>query len=205
MPSPKNLTGLRVAILVTDGFEQVELVEPRQALVQAGVAASVVSPDSIISSITPNSSVVPKSGHVRGWKFTEWGDEFPIDMPLDQARPGDFDALLLPGGMINPDILRLNPKAVAFVKAFLDANKPVAAICHGPWTIIDAGGARGRRITSWPSLKSDLMNAGAEWVDQDVVVDCNLISSRKPDDIPAFNREILHLLAEVRGRTAQIA
>jgi protease I len=198
MPSPYNLKGLKVAILVTDGFEQVELVEPQRALHQAGAATSIVSPDSIISTITPNSSVVPKSGHVRGWKLTEWGDEFPIDVPLDQARPNDFDALLLPGGMINPDILRLNPNAIAFVKVFLDAGKPVAAICHGPWTIIDAGGARGRRITSWPSLKTDLKNAGAEWVNQEVVVDGNLISSRKPDDIPAFNQEILQVLSQIR-------
>jgi protease I len=200
MTHPTDLKGLKVAILVTDGFEQVELVEPRKALDQAGATTSIVSPDSIIHMITPNSSVVPKSGNVRGWKLTEWGDEFPFDVPLDRAQPSEYDALLLPGGMINPDILRLNSNAVSFVKAFFDAAKPVAAICHGPWTVIDAGGARGRRMTSWPSLKTDLRNAGADWMDQEVVVDGNLVSSRKPDDIPAFNREILKLLREVRER-----
>jgi len=175
-----NLKGLKVAILVTDGFEQVELAEPRKALDRAGATTSVVS---------------PKSGRVRGWNFTDWGDEIPVDVSLDRARPDDFDALHLPGGVMNPDTLRMLPKAVAFVKAFFDAGKPVAVICHGPWTVIEAGTARGRRIASWPSLKTDLRNAGAEWVDQEVVVDGNLVSSRKPDDIPAFNREMIGLFS----------
>ena len=175
-----NLKGLKVAILVTDGFEQVELAEPRKALDRAGATTSVVS---------------PKSGRVRGWNFTDWGDEIPVDVSLDRARPDDFDALHLPGGVMNPDTLRMLPKAVAFVKAFFDAGKPVAVICHGPWTVIEAGAARGRRIASWPSLKTDLRNAGAEWVDQEVVVDGNLVSSRKPDDIPAFNREMIGLFS----------
>jgi protease I len=118
-------------------------------------------------------------------------------MPLDQARPDDFDALLLPGGVLNPDKLRMQPKAVAFVKSFFDAGKPVAAICHGPWTIIETGAARGRRMTSWPSVKTDLRNAGAEWVDQEAVVDDNLVTSRKPDDIPAFNRAMIELFGRV--------
>jgi protease I len=180
----EHLTGLKVAILVEDGFEQVELVEPRKALDQAGAETCIVS---------------PKDERVRGWTFTDWGDEFPVDVALDRAQPHDFDALLLPGGVMNPDALRIQAKAVAFVKAFFDAGKPVAVICHGPWTVIEAGAARGRRIASWPSLKTDLHNAGAEWVDAAVVVDHNLVSSRKPDDIPAFNRGMIEVFSQVRG------
>jgi len=139
----ETVDGLKVAILVTDGFEQVEMAEPRKALDEAGAETQLVS---------------PKDGQVKAWKFTEWGDTFPVDMPLDNARPEDFDALLLPGGVINPDKLRT--LAVAFAKAFFDAGKPVAAICHGPWTIIEAGAARGRRPTSWPSLRTDLKTPG---------------------------------------------
>jgi protease I len=184
----ENLKGLKVAILIEDGFEQVEMVEPRKALDQAGAETRIVS--------TKNKSV-------RGWKFKEWGDEFPVDLPIDQAQPRDFDALLLPGGVINPDKLRMQPKAVEFVKAFFDAGKPVASICHGPWTVIEAGAARGRRIASWPSLKTDLRNAGAEWVDQEAVVDGNLVTSRNPDDIPAFNREMIALFSQQSRRQAQ--
>lgn len=180
----KTLNGLKVAILVTDGFEQVEMTEPRKALDEAGAETQLVS---------------PKDGQVKAWKFTEWGDTFPVDMPLHSARPEDFDAILLPGGVINPDELRTLPQAVAFAKAFFDAGKPVASICHGPWTIIEAGAARGRRLTSWPSLKTDLGNAGAEWVDQEVVVDQGLVTSRKPDDIPAFNAEVIKLFASAGG------
>ena len=183
----ENLTGLKVAILVTDGFEQVELTEPRKALDQAGAQTSVVS---------------PKEGRVRGWKFTEWGDEVAVDHPLERAKPDEFDALVLPGGVINPDKLRLIPKAVEFVKWFFNANKPVAAICHGPWMVIEAGAAEGRKIASWPSLKTDLRNAGAEWMDEEAVVDGNLVSARKPDDIPAFNREVNKLFSRAQRRTA---
>ena len=172
------LDGDRIAILVTDGFEQVELLQPRKALDEAGAETAVVS---------------PKDRVVRGWNFTDWGTEVPVDVKLDDADPEDFDALLLPGGVINPDSLRIQPKAVAFVKAFFDAGKPVAAICHGPWTVIEAGAARGRRVTSWPSLKTDLKNAGADWVDQEAVEDRGLVTSRKPDDIPAFNRAMIAL------------
>lgn len=179
----QGLNGLKVAILVTDGFEQVELTEPRKALDQAGADTRIVS---------------PKDSEVRGWNFTDWGQKLPVDLKLDQARPEMFDALLLPGGVINPDKLRMEPKAVAFVKAFFDAGKPVAAICHGPWTIIEAGQAHGRKMTSWPSLKTDLRNAGAEWVDQEAVVDGKLVTSRKPDDIPAFTREMLRLFAAAK-------
>lgn len=177
-----ELLGIRVAILVDNGFEQVELAEPRKALDKAGAKTSIVS---------------PQEKQVRGWQFKEWGDAFSVDVPLDQARPDDFDALLLPGGVMNPVKLRMQPRAVQFVKAFLDAGKPVAAICHGPWSIIEAGAARGRHIASWPSIKTDLRNAGAEWVDKEVVVDANLVSSRKPDDIPAFNREMIKLFSQV--------
>jgi protease I len=179
------LDGVKVAILVTDGFEQVELLEPRKALDEAGAKTSVVS---------------PKDDRARGWNFTEWGDYVPVDVKLNDARPEDFDALLLPGGVINPDTLRMIPQAVAFAKAFFDAGKPVAAICHGPWTVIETGAARGRRIASWPSLKTDLRNAGATWMDEECVVDGNLVSARKPDDIPAFNRGVIEQFGKVRQR-----
>lgn len=186
----ETLNGVKVAILVTDGFEQVEMTEPRQALDDAGAETRIVS---------------PKDGQVKAWNFTEWGDTFPVDMPLDGARPDEFDALLLPGGVINPDMLRTLPDAVAFAKAFFDAGKPVASICHGPWTIIEAGAARGRRLTSWPSLRTDLLNAGAEWVDQQVVVDQGLVTSRNPGDIPAFNPAVIDLFARARSPQAAVA
>jgi protease I len=182
-----NLNGLKVAILVTDGFEQVELTEPRKALDQAGAETRIVS---------------PKNARVRGWNFTDWGDEFPVDMALDRAHAQDFDALLLPGGVMNPDALRMQPKAVEFVQAFFYAGKPVAAICHGPWTVIEAGAARGRQIAAWPSLKTDLNNAGARWVDQEAVVDGNLVTSRKPDDIPAFNQRMIELFSRTASQRA---
>lgn len=180
-----DLKGLTVAIMVDNGFEQVELTEPRRALEEAGAETLVVS---------------PQRERVRGWDFTEWGDDVPVDVDLDRARPAEFDALLLPGGVMNPDRLRMHPEAVAFARHFFDAGKPVAVICHGPWTVVEAGVARGRRITSWPSLKTDLRNAGAEWVDQEVVVDRNLVSSRKPDDIPAFNRAMIELFSRAPRR-----
>jgi PfpI family intracellular protease len=179
------LKGLTVAILVTDGFEQVELAEPRKALDQVGAQTRVVS---------------PKAERVRGWKHTDWGDAVRVDVPLDQAKPEDFDALLLPGGVMNPDSLRMLPKAVAFAKAFFDAGKPVAAICHGPWMVVETGAANRRRVTSWPSLKTDLTNAGADWVDKQVVVDQKLVTSRNPDDIPAFNREMIQLFGAAGAR-----
>jgi protease I len=185
----ENLKGVKVAILVTDGFEQVEF-EPRKALDGAGADTSIVS---------------PKPDQVRGWNFTDWGDNFPVDVALDRTRPADFDALLLPGGVINPDKLRIEPKGVDFIKSFFAADKPVAAICHGPWTLIEAGAALGKRIAAWPSLKTDLKNAGAEYVDQGVVVDGKLVSSRKPDDIPALNRETIALFSQVHRRTQSVA
>ena len=180
-----ELSGLRVAILVADGFEQVELTDPRKALDAAGAITRVVS---------------LKAGKVKGWKGTDWGDEVAVDVTLDEVQAREFDALLLPGGVNNPDTLRTQKAAVSFVKEFFQASKPVAAICHGPWTIIEAGEARGRKMTSWPSLHTDLANAGADWVDQEVVVDRGLVTSRKPDDLPAFNRETIKLFAASRGQ-----
>ena len=176
----KNLQGKKIAILATDGFEQAELLESRKALDEIGAETKVVS---------------LKSGKIKGWKLTDWGQEVPVDLTLSDASAADFDALLLPGGVMNPDKLRMEPKAVAFVKSFFDAKKPVAAICHGPWTIIEAGAAKGRKIASWPSIKTDLRNAGAEWIDKEAVTDGNLVTARKPDDIPAFNRAMIELFS----------
>jgi protease I len=176
-----KLDGKRVAILVENGFEQSELAEPKKALEQAGAKTQVVS---------------PVHGKVKGWKHTDWGEEVAVDVPLEKADAKDFDALLLPGGVMNPDKLRLHPKAIEFVRAFVQSGKPIAAICHGPWTLIDAGGVRGRKMTSWPTLRTDLENAGARWVDDQVVVDRGLVTSRKPDDIPAFNAKMIELFAQ---------
>lgn len=176
-----QLNGKRVAILVEKGFEQVELTEPKSALEFAGATTQIVS---------------PQDGTVKGWNHTDWGDEFPVDLPLGEANAEDFDALLLPGGVMNPDKLRINPQAQKFVRAFSDAGKPIAAICHAPWMLIDAGVAEGRTLTSYPTLQRDLQNAGATWVDQEVVVDNGLVTSRNPDDIPAFNRKMVEEIAE---------
>ncbi len=176
----QSLQGKKVAILVADGFEQVELTEPQKALEQAGARTQIVS---------------PAEGKVKGWNHTEWGQQLPVDVPLKAAKPDDYDALLLPGGVMNPDKLRILPEAQRFVKSFFDAGKPVAAICHAPWTLIDAGVAKGKKLTSWPTLQNDLKNAGAQWVDQQVVTDGNLVTSRKPDDIPAFNQAMVELFA----------
>jgi len=178
---PNELKGKRVAILVTEGFEQVEMTEPKAALEAAGAQTSIVS---------------PARGRVQGWKHFDKADTFPVDVPLNQAHSGDFDALLLPGGVANPDQLRMLPDAVTFVREFFDEGKPVAAICHALWTLIEAEVVKGRTLTSWPSLKTDLRNAGARWVDQEVVTDNGLVSSRKPADIPAFNRKMIEEFAE---------
>ena len=186
----RTLEGKKVAILVADGFEQVELTEPRKALDAAGAKTQIVS---------------PKDGQVRGWQHTEWGDPMKVDVPLKQAAAENFDALLLPGGVLNPDKLRMIPEAVQFVKAFFQAGKPVAAICHGPWSIIEAGEAKGRRIASWPSLRTDLRNAGAHWVDEPAVVDGNLVSARNPDDIPSFNQAMIELFSRSKIDQRQVA
>lgn len=178
-----ELRGKRIAALVENGFEQVELLEPRKALEQAGAKVDVIS---------------PQKSEVKGWNHTDWGQPVKVDVPLDQARPEDYDGLLLPGGVISPDKLRINARAVEFVKAFAASGQPIAAICHGPWTLIEAGAVRGRKMTSWPSLQNDLRNAGAQWVDQEVCVDNGLVTSRKPDDIPAFNRKMIEEFAEGR-------
>lgn len=182
-----TLTGIRVAILATDGFEQSELLEPRRSLEEAGALTEVVS---------------LKDGTIQGWNHDEQGDSVEVDTTLESVDVKDYDALLLPGGVMNPDALRMDSTAVAFVKAFFDARKPVAAICHGPWTVIEAGAARGRTLTSWPSLKTDIKNAGGTWVDQEVVVDGNLVTSRNPKDIPVFNREVAKLFATAQSRAA---
>ncbi|HEU0180514.1 MAG TPA: type 1 glutamine amidotransferase domain-containing protein [Blastocatellia bacterium] len=185
----QKLSGKKVAILVADGFEQVELTEPKKALEQAGAVAHIVSPN---------------KEQVKGWNHTEWGDKFPVDVVLDKADPDDYDALLLPGGVMNPDKLRRNEHALRFVRAFFNSDKPVAAICHGPWTLIDAGVVKGRRLTSYESIQTDLKNAGAEWVNEEVVVNQGLVTSRKPDDIPVFNREMIEEFAEGARQLSQL-
>jgi protease I len=168
-------------MLVANGFEQIELTEPKLALEEQGAKVSIVSPE---------------KEKVKGWDHTDWGDEFDVDVPLDDAKAEDFDALVLPGGVMNPDKLRRNEQALQFVRHFVEAGKPTAAICHGPWTLIDAGLVCGRRMTSYESIQSDLRNAGADWVDAEVVVDNGLVTSRKPDDLPAFNRKVIEEIAE---------
>jgi protease I len=170
------LEAKRVAIIATDGVEQVELVDVRRALDDAGAETILVS---------------PKADSIQAFKHHEKGDRFPVDMTLADARPTDFAALYLPGGVANPDALRMDKKAVQFVREFMAADKPVAAICHGPWLLVEADAVAGRRLTSWPSLRTDIENAGGEWVDEPVTVDGDLITSRKPDDIPAFSRRII--------------
>jgi protease I len=186
----QQLNGKKVAILVENGFEQVEMTEPRKALQEAGAQTQIVS---------------PVQGRVKGWNHTEWGDSFPVDVPLENARPDDFDALMLPGGVMNPDKLRMNPKAVQFVRAFFDAGKPIAAICHAPWSLVEADVVRGRTLTSWPSLRTDIRNAGGHWVDQEVVTDNGVVTSRKPEDIPAFNRKMIEEFAEGKHYQRQAA
>jgi protease I len=179
----QELQGKRVAALVTDGFEQDELMQPKRALEDAGAHVDIVAPE---------------PGTVRGWKHKEWGDAQPVDRTLDEASSSEYDAVLLPGGVMNPDALRMNERAVRFVREAFKDGKPIAAICHGPWTLIDAGVARSLHLTSWPSLKTDLRNAGADWEDAEVVVDRGVVTSRKPADIPAFNRKMIEEFAEGR-------
>lgn len=181
--SQHDLSGKKVAILAADGFEQVELTEPRKALDDAGAETHIVS---------------PADGTVKGWQKDHWGDELAVDVPPDRADAGDYDAIIIPGGQMNPDNLRADENAVAFVRAFIDAGKPVAAICHGPWVLVEADAVRGRRMTSYHSIRTDLRNAGAEWVDEEVVVDEGIVTSRNPDDIPAFNRKVIEEIAEGR-------
>lgn len=176
-----KLNGKRVAILVDKGFERVELTQPKQALAEAGAQTFIVS---------------PQEKTVKSWEHTDWGAEYDVDVQMDNANADEYDALLLPGGVMNPDHLRRNKKAVQFVRAFFDAGKPVAAICHAPWTLIEAGVVEGRKMTSFPSLQTDLKNAGANWVDEEVVVDNGLVTSRNPQDIPAFNKKMIEEIGE---------
>lgn len=182
----RKLNGKRFAILVSDGFEQSEMTSPREAIEAAGGEPVLVSPE---------------GDRVKGWQHTEWGDAFDVDLALDDADAADFDGLVLPGGVMNPDNLRRNEAALEFVRAFFEAGKPVAAICHGPWTLIDAGVVEGRKMTSYHTIQTDLKNAGARWVDEEVVVDQGLVTSRKPDDLPAFNDKMVEEFAE--GRHAE--
>lgn len=175
-----ELSGRKVAILVTDGFEQVEMTKPRKALDEAGAETVLVA---------------PKSGRVQGMNHDEKGDQFNVDKTVDSVAAKDFDALLLPGGVANPDKLRTIPEAVKFVSGFAKEHKPIAAICHGPWMLVETGAVKGLTVTSWPSLKTDVTNAGGKWVDREVVVDHNVVTSRKPDDIPAFNKKMLELFS----------
>lgn len=178
MPQLKNL---RVAILTENGFEQSELTSPKEAMEQAGVKVDIVS---------------PQAKEVKAWDVDNWGITIPVDVTLDKAKPEDYDGLMLPGGVLNPDKLRMNPKAVNFVKHFLEAGKPLASICHGPQTLIETKMIEGKKMTSYPSVKTDLMNAGVNWVDEEVVVDNGLVTSRSPKDLNAFNKKLLEELAE---------
>jgi protease I len=180
------LQGKRVAILMTDGVEQVEYTGPRTFLEQQGAKVILVSPKGV-------------GEEIQGFNHLAPGDKFKVEMNVRDAKPVDFDALVLPGGVANPDQLRLSQESIAFIRDFGDEDKPIAAICHGPWTLIDAGIAESKHMTSWPTLQTDLRNAGAEWTDEQVVVDGKLITSRKPDDIPAFNDALLKELMVAPG------
>lgn len=171
----------KVAIIATNGFEEIELTAPREALESAGAEVHLISPE---------------SGKIKAWDKTDWGEEYDVDRNINDVSSHDYNALLLPGGVLNPDHLRTNEKVVSFVKSFLADKKPIAAICHGPWTLIETGLLKGRKVTSYPSIKTDLKNAGAEWVDEEVVVDNGLVTSRNPDDIPAFNKKMIEEFRE---------
>jgi len=177
----QELQGKTIAILATDGVEQVELTEPRQALEQAGAKTHLIA---------------PKPGEIQGFNHLDKGDKFSVDRALEHAQADDYDGLLLPGGVANPDILRTDEDAVAFTRAFFEAGKPVAAICHGPWTLVEADVVRDRTLTSWPSLQTDIRNAGGQWVDEEVHVDSGLVTSRNPDDLPAFCSKVVEEIAE---------
>jgi protease I len=182
------LRGKTVAIVATNGFEQLELTEPKKALEEAGAKTVVIA---------------PSEGAIRGWKSKDWGDEIAVDVTLDEANPDEYDALMLPGGVLNPDQLRMDSRAVKFVRSFFEQSKPVAAICHAPIMLIEAGVLKDRHVTSWPSLKTDITNAGGRWTDEAVVVDRGLVTSRKPDDIPAFNEKMITEFAEASPASRQ--
>jgi protease I len=190
VPMPLSLNGRKVAILVADGFEQVELTGPRKALERAGAATDIVSPE---------------EGAVRSWRHGRWGKEFPVDCALADANPNDYDALLLPGGVMNPDRLRTIPEAIQFIQHFALQEKPIAAICHGPWTLVEADAVQGKTLTSWPSLKTDIRNAGGKWADQPVVYDRGILTSRKPEDIPAFNARMIQEFGKGARQAATVS
>lgn len=176
-----KLQNKKVAILATNGFEESELFEPKKALEEAGAQTTIVSLD---------------SEDIKAWAKKDWGKAIAVDLIVSKANAADFDALVLPGGVMNPDSLRIDENAIAFIRDFVQTGKPIAAICHGPWTLIDAGAVEGIEMTSWPSLKTDLRNAGAKWVDREVVVDSGIVTSRKPEDLPAFNKKMIEEFAE---------
>jgi protease I len=178
-----KLQGKKIAIVATDGFEQVELTEPKKALETAGATVHVIS---------------PKPGQIKGWNHTDWGEKIKVDKTLDDAKPTDYDGLVLPGGQINPDKLRIEPKAVAFVTEFFNSGKPIGAICHAPWLLVEADVLKHRTLTSWPSVRTDIRNAGGHWVDEEVVTDQNLTTSRKPDDLPAFNERLIREISQAK-------
>lgn len=181
MSNGKKLAGKKVAILATDGFEEIELSSPRNALLDTGADVYIVA---------------PKSGTITSWHEDDWGGQFEVNMTISEADPSNFDSLVLPGGVINPDKLRLEEGAIDFIKSFFKAGKPVASICHGPQLLIEADVVDGRKLTSYPSLQQDLENAGATWVDEEVVVDMGLTTSRSPDDLEAFNNKMIEEIAE---------
>lgn len=178
---PNRLQDRKVAILATNGFEQSELEDPVRALRKEGATTEIVSPE---------------KGKIRGWMHNQWGDTVNVDRPLSDAQASEYDALVLPGGVMNPDQLRMNESAVTFVKQFFEEGKPVAAICHGPWMLVEADVVRDRRLTSYPSIRTDVKNAGGEWVDEEVVVDQGLVTSRRPADLEAFNAKLIEEIQE---------
>jgi len=192
--SKPKLIGKRIAIIATQGVEQVELTSPRKALRKAGATVDLVSPHKLL-----------KGGKIRAWNLVDWGDSFRIDISLSNAKASNYDALHIPGGVMNPDTLRMDEDAVEFVRSFFEGGKPVSSICHGPWMLIQAEVVRGRTLTSWPSLKKDLRNAGANWVNEDVVEDRGLVTSRGPQDLPAFNKRIIDLFAGMPLRVVKAA
>jgi protease I len=183
-----ELQGKKIAFIATEGVEQAELTEPWKAVQEAGGQPELISIE---------------DGEVQAWEHFDEAGTFKVDKTIEEAQPGDYDGLVLPGGVANPDQLRTDENVVTFIREFAQSGQPIGVICHGPWTLIEAGVVQGRRMTSWPSLQTDLRNAGAEWVDEEVVVDQGLVSSRKPDDLPAFNRKIVEEFAE--GRHAESA
>lgn len=181
----KPLEGKSIAILATDGFEESELLEPKKALENAGAETSIIS---------------LKKGKIKGWSKGNWGKSIDVDFSLDEADPEDFDALMIPGGVMNPDKLRVDERAVEFAQDFVDSGKPIASICHGPQLLIETGILAGRKVTSWPSLRTDIINAGGHWYDAEVITDQGLVTSRKPEDIPAFNKKMIEEFMEGRHK-----